>query len=116
MWPGWWDIAAGGVVASVRRTTTLPAGSWPRRSASIDADIELVGAVASRTSTTASAELCRGYRVVHDGPFTFADGEVIEARLGRPLPSWTDARHASVRARQHHLLLPLLCADLSDST
>ena len=24
--------------------------------------------------------MCRGYRVVHDGPFTFADGEVAESR------------------------------------
>jgi 8-oxo-dGTP pyrophosphatase MutT (NUDIX family) len=28
-----------------------------------------------------SREICRAYRVVHDGPYRFDDGEVTEARL-----------------------------------
>ena len=81
-----------------RPTTTPPGVSWPRRSASRrypgpigaagtyeDDDVQLLG---------------RCYRVVHDGPFRFADGEVVEAR-------WVDAAEladmlesGAVRARQ----------------
>ena len=53
---------------------------------------------ATRTTTCSSSARC--YRVVHDGPFRFADGEVVEAR-------WVDAadvadmlESAAVRARQ----------------
>ena len=79
VWPGLWDIAAGGVVTSgetyenaARRELGEELGLLS------DFDLELVGR--SRYVDNSVAELCRGYRVVHDGPFTFADGEVIEAR------------------------------------
>jgi isopentenyldiphosphate isomerase len=44
LWPGWWDVAAGGVV----------------------------------TSGESYEDAAR--RVVHDGPFRFDDGEIVEAR------------------------------------
>ena len=83
LWPGRWDIGVGGVVgAGESYETPRRSGSWPRRSASTassrctsadgryaDADVDLVAT---------------GFRVVHDGPFRFADGEVVEAR-------WVDA-------------------------
>ena len=54
------------------------------------------------------AELCRGFRVVHDGPFRFDDGEIVEAR-------WvTFAELEMMRCSEHFLpdsiamLLPLL--------
>jgi 8-oxo-dGTP pyrophosphatase MutT (NUDIX family) len=77
LWPGRWDIGAGGVVtagedydAAARRELIeelgidaspvfLCAGVYA------DADVDLVG---------------RCYWVVHDGPTTFVDGEVVEAR------------------------------------
>ena len=62
----------------MRRTTTLPRRELEEELGLLDTDIEFVGQ--SRYVDDNVAELCRGYRVVHDGPFTFADGEVIEAR------------------------------------
>jgi isopentenyldiphosphate isomerase len=80
LWPGWWDIAVGGVVAAgeawveaavrelaeevgISGVTPEPLGGDQRYD---DADVRLVGRV---------------YRVMYDGPFTFADGEVVEARF-----------------------------------
>ena len=78
LWPGRWDIAVGGVVAAgetyevaARRELAeevgIEAGALdelgPGRYA--DADVDLVA---------------RCYRVVHDGPVRFADGEIVEAR------------------------------------
>ena len=78
LWPGRWDIAVGGVVAAgetyddaARRELAEEAGIeadplddlGPGRYA--DADVDLVA---------------RCYRVVHDGPVRFADGEIVEAR------------------------------------
>lgn len=82
LWPGRWDLAVGGVVgagedyaAAARRelaeeigvTGVVPAPIGTGRFA--DGDVDL---------------LARCYRVAHDGPFRFADGEVVEAR-------WVDA-------------------------
>jgi isopentenyldiphosphate isomerase len=77
LWPGRWDVAVGGVVGAgeawddaARRELAeevgidadpvpLPGGAYA------DDDVDLVG---------------RCYRVVHDGPISFPDGEVAEAR------------------------------------
>ncbi|HEX9259285.1 MAG TPA: NUDIX domain-containing protein [Acidimicrobiales bacterium] len=77
VWPGWWDLAVGGVVASgetyddaaVRELAeelgVTGAKPQPIGRGTYDDDfVRLVGSV---------------YRVQHDGPFTFADGEIIEA-------------------------------------
>lgn len=81
LWPGWWDVAVGGVVAAgehydeaARRELAeevgiddpalpmMPIGSG----AYADADVALIG---------------RCYAVTWDGPLHFADGEVAEARF-----------------------------------
>lgn len=78
IWPDRWDIAVGGVVASgeeydraaarelseeigiaAARIVELGGGQYA------DADVDLIG---------------RCYAVVHDGPFSFDDGEVVESR------------------------------------
>jgi len=76
VWPSWWDLAVGGVVASgegydeaaVREVgEELGIEGEPERLGGgrfEDADVRLVAAV---------------YRLVHDGPFRFTDGEVVEA-------------------------------------
>ena len=80
------------------RTTRPPCGSWPRRSAWSASCRRSSPPGATPTPTWTSSAAC--YRVVHDGPFRFADGEVVEAR-------WVDAaglrrahRRRVVRARQ----------------
>jgi 8-oxo-dGTP pyrophosphatase MutT (NUDIX family) len=81
LWPGWWDIGAGGVVgagegfdAAARRelheelgidAVPLPLGGGRHAAAYADAEVQLVA---------------RCYRVVHDGPVAFVDGEVTEVR------------------------------------
>ena len=77
VFPGWWDVAAGGVVGAgeawddaARRELAEELG--------VEGDLVALGDVAFED------EHCRvvgrAYLVEHPGPFTFADGEVVEAR------------------------------------
>ncbi len=77
LWPGRWDIAVGGVVAAgegydaaARRELFEEVG--------IDAVPVLLGADAYADDDVDLVARC--YRVVHDGPIAFVDGEVAEAR------------------------------------
>ena len=98
VWPGWWDIAVGGVVSAgeafdaaavrelaeevgVHDATPVPIDAGHVQ-AYDDADVSLLG---------------RCYRVVHAGPFTFADGEVVEAR-------WVTATELDTLAEQQQFL------------
>lgn len=84
IWPGWWDLAVGGVLGAgesfeqaARRELAEEIGVRLDESAGLevfddgrvqpydDADVSLLG---------------RCYLLRHDGPFHFADGEVVEAR------------------------------------
>jgi isopentenyldiphosphate isomerase len=79
VWPGWWDLAVGGVVAhgeawdaaarrELREEIGLADASLRRLGGGsfADDDVRLIGRV---------------YSVVCDGPFTFDDGEVVEAHF-----------------------------------
>lgn len=81
IWPGWWDIAVGGVVApgedwdtAARRELAEEIGVDARPVAIDD------GAAVPFDDEEVSL-LARRYEVIHDGPFRFADGEVVEARF-----------------------------------
>ena len=78
IWPGWWDIAAGGVVASGESYEDAACRELAEELGVIDARIEYLGH--AHYVDDELAAMCRGYRVMHDGPFTFADGEVAEIR------------------------------------
>jgi 8-oxo-dGTP pyrophosphatase MutT (NUDIX family) len=78
IWPGWWDIAAGGVVAAGETYEDAALRELAEELGLDDVEIECLGH--SQYVDDELAALCRGYRVVHDGPFTFPDGEVAEAR------------------------------------
>ncbi|MET0144248.1 MAG: NUDIX domain-containing protein [Ilumatobacteraceae bacterium] len=83
VWPGRWDLAVGGVVGSgesyeqaARRELAEEVGVTDAEPHEVtvgryaDDDVDLVAHV---------------FRIVHDGPFRFADGEVVEARwVDRP--------------------------------
>jgi 8-oxo-dGTP pyrophosphatase MutT (NUDIX family) len=105
IWPGWWDIAAGGVVTA-GETYEAAARRELEEELGIEADVEFLGQ--SRYVDDDVAEMCRGYRVVHDGPFEFSDGEVSEVR-------WVTFAELDVMRTTHSflpdsiaLLLPLL--------
>jgi len=77
VFPGWWDVAAGGVVGAgeawndaARRELAEELG--------VEAPLEDLGQVAYEDERC--AVVGRVYAVAHAGPFTFADGEVVEAR------------------------------------
>ncbi len=78
IWPGWWDIAAGGVVAAGETYEDAARRELTEELGISDTTIEYVGS--GHYVDDDLAALCRGYRIVHDGPFTFADGEVTETR------------------------------------
>jgi 8-oxo-dGTP pyrophosphatase MutT (NUDIX family) len=78
LWPGWWDIAAGGVVAAGETYEEAAQRELAEELGIVDVAVQYLGR--SHYIDEDLAALCRGYRVVHDGPFTFADGEVAEAR------------------------------------
>jgi 8-oxo-dGTP pyrophosphatase MutT (NUDIX family) len=106
IWPGWWDIAAGGVVASGENYDDAARRELAEELGITDARLEYIGR--SHYVDDELAALCRGYIVIHNGPFTFADGEVEEAR-------WvTFDELDSMRATHHFLpdsiamLLPLI--------
>jgi 8-oxo-dGTP pyrophosphatase MutT (NUDIX family) len=78
IWPGWWDIAAGGVVSSGETYEEAAQRELAEELGIDGVTLEFLGA--ARYVDDELAALCRGYRVVHDGPFTFADGEIAESR------------------------------------
>ena len=88
VWPSCWDIAFGGVVAAGEEWEAAA-----RRELAEEAGIE---APSSRWLGSGSyedelvAELTHIYLARHDGPFTFADGEVVETAWVdlAELPAW----------------------------
>jgi isopentenyl-diphosphate delta-isomerase len=109
VWPGWWDVAVGGVVAVGE--------SWDQAAArELAEEVGVVGAAPEpidggrlgRFEDDDVRLVGRCYRVVHDGPFSFADGEVVQARFVTP------AELAELRRRERFLpdsvalVLPLL--------
>lgn len=92
VWPGWWDVAVGGVCApgepwedAARRELAEELGLEGARVTGLG-----TGAYEdSQVRLTAAVFLCRT-----DGPFTFADGEITEvhwAPMGE-LPHWLASR------------------------
>ena len=104
VWPGWWDLAVGGVV-SAGETYDDAARREVREEIGIDAEPEpLDGGGAYEDADVSLIGRC--YRVVHPGPFTFADGEVVHAE-------WIELAELDLEARRYlpdscALLLPLL--------
>ena len=78
LWPGWWDIAAGGVVTAGETYEVAARRELAEELGITDVELDCLGQ--SHYVDDQLAALCRGYRVVHDGPFKFADGEIVEAR------------------------------------
>lgn len=78
MWPSRWDLAAGGVVTSGEEWDVAAARELAEEVGITGVELEPLGE--GRYEDTDVAEVARMWRVRWDGPVTFADGEVVEAR------------------------------------
>lgn len=78
IWPGRWDIAAGGVVSAGEHYDDAARRELEEELGVQVEQLEWLGA--GRYVDNEVAFLGRGYRAVHDGPFAFTDGEVAEVR------------------------------------
>ena len=79
VYPGYWDVAAGGVVGSGEHSDTAAERELAEELGITGASLEYV--TEGRFEDDHAREICRVYRTVHDGPYRFDDGEVSEARL-----------------------------------
>lgn len=79
LWPGYWDLCAGGVVAAGE--------DWePAARRELAEELGVTGTVleplgAGTYEDPFVAEVARVWTTVHDGPFAFTDDEVVEARF-----------------------------------
>jgi 8-oxo-dGTP pyrophosphatase MutT (NUDIX family) len=106
VWPGMWDLAAGGVVAAGESYDAAARRELAEELGVEGVELEPLGE--GRFADESVALIGRGYRCTHDGPFAFTDGEIDEVR-------WVDraaldALMASERFVPDNvaLLLPLL--------
>ncbi len=83
VYPGWWDLAAGGVVGAGEAYAAAAHRELAEELGVIGVELEFV--TTARHDDEHARELCHVFRVVHDGPFTFGDGEITEARFVAPL-------------------------------
>ena len=97
LWPGWWDMAVGGVVGAgesyhdaARRELAEEIG--------VDHPDVIIEPVGGGAYTDAEVSLIgRCYAVMWDGPLHFADGEVAEAR-------WVTGAEFEQLRREHPFL------------
>jgi isopentenyldiphosphate isomerase len=91
LWPGWWDIAVGGVVAAGELFVDAAHRELAEEVGVVDAPLVALGG--GRYVDDDVDLIGRCWLAMHDGPVVFADGEVAEAR-------WVDgAELAEHRAR-----------------
>lgn len=78
VWPSRWDVAAGGV-CTVGEPWRDSARRELREELGVDADLVELGQGA--WDGEGASVVGRTFLAVHDGPFSFDDGEVVEARF-----------------------------------
>jgi isopentenyldiphosphate isomerase len=106
LWPGWWDIAAGGVVTAGESYDDAARRELAEELGITEVELQSIGQGRYRDDDV--AELCRGYKVVHDGPFTFDDGEIVEARWVTSTELDTMRLEATFLPDSIAMLLPLV--------
>ena len=79
LWPGYWDLCAGGVVGSGEDWEPAARRELAEELGVTDAVLEPLGA--GTYEDLHVAEVARIWTTVHDGPFAFTDDEVVEARF-----------------------------------
>ncbi len=108
LWPGMWDLAAGGVVAAGESYETAARRELAEELGVVAEEMESLGE--GRFVDESVAMIGRGFLTMHDGPFTFTDGEIAEVRwVTRPQLTELMAAERFVPDNVA-LLLPLLDA------
>lgn len=79
VYPGYWDVAAGGVVAAGEDPDLAAERELAEELGITGATLEYLSE--ARFEDDHAREICRVYRTTHDGPYRFDDGEVSEARV-----------------------------------
>jgi isopentenyldiphosphate isomerase len=80
IWPGRWDIAAGGVVSAGEEYLASARRELAEELGIDDPDLVLVDLGGGRYTDPDADLFMRCFRCTHDGPFRFTDGEVSEVR------------------------------------
>ena len=78
VWPAMWDIAAGGVVSAGEDYATAARRELAEELGVDARELDHLGA--GHFADEAVRVIAHGYVTVHDGPFTFTDGEIEEVR------------------------------------
>lgn len=81
LWPGWWDVAVGGVVASGETYDEAARRELAEEVGIADPALAVTPLGGGAYTDDDVALIGRCYAAVWDGPLHFADGEVTEARL-----------------------------------
>ena len=110
IWPGWWDMAAGGVVAAGEDYTDAACRELAEELGVEVAPAALEWLGEGRFADESVALIGRGYLVVHDGPFDLTDGEIAEVRWVTPDELETLVGAEPFVPDNVALLLPLLRA------
>ena len=105
VWPSYWDIAVGGVVAS-GESYERAAQRELDEEVGITGDLEFLGTGIFENAEVRVIGHC--YQVIHDGPFHFNDGEVVAADLIEADQLAVTLKSAQMVPDSVALLLPLL--------
>jgi 8-oxo-dGTP pyrophosphatase MutT (NUDIX family) len=81
VWPSRWDLGAGGVVDAGESYETAARRELAEELGLDDANIALVELGRGYYEDSDVALFARGYLCIHDGPYRFADGEVVALEL-----------------------------------
>lgn len=81
IWPSWWDLAVGGVVGLGEDWDTAARREVEEEIGVVADPVPIDDGELALYEDDMVSLVGRRYRVVHDGPFTFADGEVVQARF-----------------------------------
>lgn len=106
LWPGWWDVAVGGVIAPGEGDDVAAARELAEELGVRGAPLEKIGTGAYQDSVVRLVGTI--YRCRTDGPFSFADEEITEAHWVSPheLSEWLRAK--SFLPDSVALVLPLI--------
>ena len=78
VWPGWWDVAVGGVVSPGETWEVAAQRELSEELGVSGVELEPLGTGAYRDGAVKLVAAC--FHAVCDGPFTYSDGEITETQ------------------------------------